>query len=105
MCFNAIVDEIVKEWELRTKSSFTPWMTEKNFGNIGVSLHIYFSGILLLFSFVVLNQSGTHQIKLPNATLQRKADFCVKIKRSLRFLQRIWKYMNVPGESGGERDR
>ena len=61
--------------------------------------------ITVLFSFVVLNQSGTHQIKLPNATLRRKADFCVKIKRSSRFLQRIWKYMNVPGESGGERDR
>ena len=37
------VDEIVKEWEIRTKSSFTPWMAEKkNFGNIGVFLHIYF---------------------------------------------------------------
>ena len=23
------VDEIVKEWEIRTKSSFTPWMAEK----------------------------------------------------------------------------
>ena len=64
-----------------------------------------FLGHFLLLSFVVLKQSGTHQIKLPHATLQRKADFCVKIKRSSRFLQRIWKYMNVPGESGGERDR
>ena len=35
------VEEIVKEWEIRTKSSFTPWMAEKNFGNIGVFLHIY----------------------------------------------------------------
>ena len=61
--------------------------------------------ITVLFSFVVLNQSGTHQIKLRNATLQRKADFCVKIKRSSRFLQRIWKYMNVLGERVGERDR
>ena len=34
------VDEIVKEWEIRTKSSFTPWMAEKNFGNIGVFLFI-----------------------------------------------------------------
>ena len=64
-----------------------------------------FLGHLLLFSFVVLNQSGTHQIKLPNATLQIKADFCVKNKRSVRFLQRIWKYMNVPGKSRGERNR
>ena len=35
------VDEVVKEWEIRTKLSFTPWMVEKNFGNIGVFLHIY----------------------------------------------------------------
>ena len=38
--FNAIVDEIVKEWELRTKSSFTPWMTEKTLGTL-VCLYIF----------------------------------------------------------------
>ena len=64
-----------------------------------------FVGHLLIFSFVVLNQSGTPRIKWPNATLQIKAGFWVKIKRSLKFLQRIWKYMNVPRESGSERDR
>ena len=59
-----------------------------------------------VFTYLFLgHQSGTHQIKLPNATLQIKAGFCVRIIRSLRFVQRIWKYMNVPGESGGERDR
>ena len=37
-----IVKDGVKEWEIRRKSSFTPWMAHKNFGNIGVFLHIYF---------------------------------------------------------------
>ena len=79
---------------------------KKTFLETLVCFYIFiFRAFLLLFSFIVLNQSGTHQIKLPNATLQIKADFCAKNKRSLTFLQRIWKYMNVRGESGGERDR
>ena len=35
------VDQVVKEWEIRRKSSFTLWMAETNFRSIGVSLHIY----------------------------------------------------------------
>ena len=30
-------------------------------------IFIFRAFLILLFSFVVLNQSGTHQIKLPNA--------------------------------------
>ena len=31
------VDEIVKEWELRTNSSFALWKVDDNFGSIGKS--------------------------------------------------------------------
>ena len=31
------IDEIVKEWELRTNSSFTLWVMDDNFGSIGKS--------------------------------------------------------------------
>ena len=31
------IDEIVKEWELCTNSSFTLWVVDENFGSIGKS--------------------------------------------------------------------
>ena len=46
------VDQIVKEWEIKTKSSFTPWMADKNFGSIGVFLHIY--------SFIFLGKKNVY---------------------------------------------
>ena len=40
------VDEIVKEWEIRKKSSFTPWMAEKKT-----------LGTLVCFTYLLLGHS------------------------------------------------